>query len=106
MKVSAQQNETILPDGLGFSNQLEYSYDIEKKQEILENWLNIDYNRGIFSAGLRFDLFQPNDPNPSISRGKEKFAGIDYKYITAEIGDAREGLDITVGNFYQLLEGG
>ncbi|MBK6913628.1 MAG: hypothetical protein IPH11_08150 [Ignavibacteriales bacterium] len=103
VKVTAQDNGTILPEGLGLSNQLEYSYDIEKKQEILENWLNVDYNRGIFSAGFRFDLFQPNDPNPSISRGKEKFAGIDYKYITAEIGEAKEGLDITVGNFYQLF---
>jgi len=102
-KITAQENETILPEGLGLSNQLEYSYDIEKKQEILENWLNVDYNKGIFSAGFRFDLFQPNDPNPSISRGKEKFAGIDYKYITAEIGEAQEGLDITVGNFYQLF---
>lgn len=103
IKIIAQENQTILPEGLGLSNQLEYSFDIEKKLEILENWLNVDYNRGIFSAGFRFDLFQPNDPNPSISRGKEKFAGIDYKYVTAEIGDAREGVDITVGNFYQLF---
>ena len=57
----------IMPEGLGFSNQLEYSYDIDLKREILENWLNLDYSKGIFSTGLRYSIFQPNDPDPSIS---------------------------------------
>ena len=93
----------IWPEGLGFSNQLEYSYNIDKETEILENWLNLDYSKGIFSAGLRFEVFQPNDPDPSISRGKNKFAEIDYKYIRADIGDRTEGLDIVVGNYYTLF---
>ena len=93
----------LLPDGLGFSNQLEYSFNIENKIEILENWLNLDYNKNIFSAGLRFEVFQPNDPDPSISRGKVKYADIAYKYIGVEIGDVEEGLNITVGNFYKLF---
>ncbi len=92
-----------LPEGLGLSNQLEYSYDIEDELEIFENWLNLDYRRGIFSAGFRFEVFQPNDPNPSINRGKIKYADIAYKYITAEIGNPREGASITVGNFYALF---
>ena len=71
----------IMPDGLGFSNQLEYSYNSDLEAEILENWLNLDYINGNFNAGLRYDVFQPNDPNPSISRGKEKFAGIDILYF-------------------------
>ena len=81
----------LLPDGLGFSNQLEYSFNIENKIEILENWLNLDYNKNIFSAGLRFEVFQPNDPDPSISRGKVKYADIAYKYIGVDIGDVEEG---------------
>ena len=93
----------LLPDGLGFSNQLEYSFNIENKIEILENWLNLDYNKNIFSAGLRFEVFQPNDPDPSISRGKVKYADIAYKYIGVDIGDVEEGLNITVGNFYELF---
>jgi len=93
----------IWPEGLGLSNQLEYSYNIDNKAEILENWLNLDYFNGIFSAGLRFEVFQPNDPDPSISRGKNKFVEIDYKYIRADIGDRTEGLDIVVGNYYSLF---
>jgi hypothetical protein len=93
----------LLPDGLGFSNQLEYSFNIENKIEILENWLTLDYNKNIFSAGLRFEVFQPNDPDPSISRGKVKYADIAYKYIGVEIGDVEEGLNITVGNYYKLF---
>lgn len=92
-----------LPEGLGLSNQLEYSYDIIDKEEILENWFNLDYTRGIFSAGLRFDVFQPNDPDPSISRGKERYADIAYKYLRANIGDFDAGFTLTIGNFYSLF---
>jgi hypothetical protein len=93
----------VWPEGLGFSNQLEYSYDIDTKREILENWLNLDYSKGIFSAGLRFEVFQPNDPDPSISRGKDKYADIAYKYFRADIGSSTRGLDIQAGNFYSLF---
>ena len=92
-----------LPEGLGFSNQLEYSYNVDNKIEILENWLNLDYNRNIFSAGLRLEVFQPNDPDPSISRGKVRYADIAYKYITVDIGDVEAGISITAGNFYKLF---
>ena len=91
------------PEGLGFSNQLEYSYNIDSKREILENWLNLDYSKGIFSSGLRLEVFQPNDPDPSISRGKNVFTGIPYKYIRADIGEYGENLEITAGNFYTLF---
>jgi hypothetical protein len=93
----------LMPDGLGFSNQLEYSYDIQNKKPTFENWFNLDYRKGIFSAGLRFDIFQPNDPDPSISRGKEKYSDIAYKYLKAEIGDFNKGLSVTAGNFYTLF---
>ena len=93
----------LLPDGLGLQNQLEYSYNVENKIEILENWLTLDYNKNIFSAGLRFEVFQPNDPDPSISRGKVKYADIAYKYIAVDIGDVEEGININVGNYYKLF---
>lgn len=93
----------LLPDGLGLSNQLEYSYNIENKTEILENWFNLDYRKGIFSAGIRFDVFQPNDPDPSISRGKERYSDIAYKYLKTELGSANKGAVITIGNYYALL---
>ncbi len=72
----AQTESTGLtwPQGLGFANRLEYSYNVESEKEILENWLNLDYSFGMFSAGLRLEVFQPNDPDPSISRGKENYA--------------------------------
>jgi len=91
------------PDGLGLSNQLEYSYNTDTEREILEDWLNLDFTKGIFSTGLRFEAFQPNDPDPSISRGKDRYTGIDFKYIRADIGDINNGVDITAGNFYTLF---
>lgn len=93
----------IIPEGLGFSNHLEYSYNDNLETEVLENWLNLDYRFGDFGAGLRFDIFQPNDPDPSISRGKEKFAGIDIIYFSISTGNPLEGLDLMVGNYYTLL---
>lgn len=93
----------LLPDGLRLSNQLEYSYNIDDKVEIFENWLNVDYNKNIFSAGLRFEAFQPNDPDPSVSRGKVKYADIAFKYFAVDIGDVEEGVNLTVGNFYKLF---
>lgn len=33
----------LLPDGLGFQNHLEYSFNVESKKEIFENWTNLDY---------------------------------------------------------------
>ena len=95
--------EIIFPEGLGFSNQLEYSNDVNKHLEIFEDWLNLDYRAGIFGAGIRFETYQPNDPNPAISRGKDRYANIAYKYIKADIGNTKEGGGITVGNFYALF---
>jgi len=93
----------LLPDGLRLSNQLEYSYNTKEKFEIFENWLNVDYTKNIFSAGIRFEAFQPNDPDPSVSRGKVKYADIAYKYFSVDIGDVEQGVNITVGNFYKLF---
>lgn len=97
------QDSYRLPTGLSLSNQLEYSYNSDKEMEIFENWLNLDYTYGIFSTGIRFEVFQPNDPDPSISRGKEKYADIAYKYIQAKMGNRREGFFLTVGNYYELF---
>lgn len=97
------QSDNFLPEGLGFSNQLEYSNDINRHIEIFEDWLNLDYHKGIFGAGIRFETFQPNDPSPAISRGKTRYADIAYKYIKADIGDAQQGGELVVGNYYALF---
>lgn len=93
----------LMPDGLGMSNQLEYSYNTKDKTEIFENWLTLDYTKNIFSAGIRFEAFQPNDPDPSVSRGKDKYADIAYKYFSVDVGDVEEGINIVAGNFYKLF---
>lgn len=92
-----------LPNGWGLSNQLEYSFDVESEREILENWFNLDYRYKSFETGFRFEVFQPNDPNTSISRGKERFADIAFKYLKINIGKRREGLVLTAGNYYALF---
>lgn len=97
------RNELLLPEGLGFSNHLEYSWATDTKNEILENWLNLDYTYSAFTAGLRFDVFQPNDPSPAINRGRVRYADIAFKYIRADVGNAYEGASLTVGNYYGLF---
>ncbi len=95
--------KTKMPRGLRLSNQLEYSHDQKRNLEILEDWFQLDYRNGAFFSGLRFETFQPNDPDPSISRGKEKFGEIAFKYIGFKTGGLRESMEITAGNFYQLF---
>ncbi len=92
-----------LPDGLSLSNQTKYSYDVELDREIFENWFNADYRSGIFRSGLRFDVFQPNDPSPAISRGKENYSGVDFLYFTVNLGKKRKGFNFTIGNFYSTF---
>jgi hypothetical protein len=100
-----QEDESVsmLPEGLSLSNQIKYSYDIQKKLEIFEDWFNLDYRYGIFSTGLRFETYEPNDQSFSINRGKTRFSDIAYKYFKVEIGDIDKGLEITAGNFYAMF---
>ncbi len=97
---------TALPEGLSLQNDLKYSFDIENKREIFENWLNLDYQTSIFSAGIRYEFFQPNDPNPAVSRGKDRYGDIGFRYIGVSLGDANSGGEITAGNFYSLFSRG
>ncbi len=53
--------------------------------------------------GSDLKLYEPNDPSPAISRGKKRYADIAYKYIKAEIGDAQQGGELIVGNYYALF---
>lgn len=92
-----------LPNGLGFASQSKYSYDIKDKTEIFENWINLDYYNGIFSTGFRMEVFQPNEPDPSISRGKEYYADIAFKYLSIDLTNFDYGVKLTAGNFYELF---
>ena len=95
--------DRLVPEGLGIANQLHYSLDWKTKLEILEDWLNLDYQYKILSAGIRYEVFQPNDPNASISRGKDRYADIAFKYVSVDVGKAQEGAALTIGNFYCLF---
>jgi hypothetical protein len=92
-----------LPFGVSLFNQMKVSFDIEKKREIVEDWLNLDYRFDNFSAGIRYETFQPNDPNTAISRGKEKYSDIDFKYFNVNFGNKKANFEITVGNYYALI---
>lgn len=92
-----------LPEGLSIGNELKYSFDIESKTEIFENWLNLDYQYSAFSAGIRYEIFQPNDPNPAVYRSKKRYGDIGFRYVSAMLGDINAGGEITAGNFYMLM---
>jgi hypothetical protein len=47
--------------------------------------------------------FSQTIPDPSVSRGKDKYADIAYKYFSVDVGDVEEGINITAGNFYKLF---
>lgn len=98
-----QEGDRLLPDGLGIGNQMKYSYDWKTKLEIFEDWLNLDYRYRIFSAGLRFDVFQPNDMTIPSSLGKARYADVAFKYIGVDFGAPEEGGELTVGNYYVLF---
>ncbi len=101
--VNYAQRPFQLPEGLGIHNQMKYSFDLDKKREIFENWFRIDYRQGIFSAGIRLDVFQPNDPNPAVSRGKDRFADIGFKYFSVDLHEDDYSVEFTAGNYYALI---
>lgn len=92
-----------LPAGLSILNQTKASYDFEKKISIFEDWLNVDYRHENFTAGLRYETFKPNDPSPAISRGKENYSDIAFKYFTVNFGNKKSSFELTAGNFYALV---
>lgn len=92
-----------LPGGLSILNQTKASYDFEKKISIFEDWLNIDYRYDNFTAGLRYETFKPNDPSPAISRGKENYSDIAFKYFSVNFGNKKSSFELTAGNFYALV---
>lgn len=102
-ELKSQSNENLLPQGLSLSNQLDYAYDKEAKEPTLENWFNLDYTNGIFSTGFRLDIFQPNDTDPSINKGKLRYADLAFKYVKADLNYNNINTSITLGNFYALF---
>ncbi len=96
-----------LPSGLRISNQMEYSYgtlereleDIENR-ETFENWMNINYTRGIFSTSFRFDTFQPFDDadNPVLVPDH-----VSTDLAFKNIGIKAKRFELEVGNYYVLL---
>lgn len=99
----SQEKYFSLPEGIGISNHFEYSYDYKDRIEIMENWFNFDYSAENYSAGFRFEIFQPNDPNPAVNRGKSRYADLAYKYLSVNFSEGNAGAEITAGNFYELI---
>ncbi|KAB2908869.1 MAG: DUF6029 family protein [Ignavibacteriales bacterium] len=92
-----------LPTGLSIMNRTKASYDFDNKTAIFEDWLNIDYRYENFSAGLRYETFKPNDPSPAISRGKENYSDIAFKYFGVSFANRNSRFELTAGNFYALI---
>jgi hypothetical protein len=93
--------EFSLPSGLTMLNQLKYSNDTQRKLEIFEDWLNLDYRYDIFSAGIRLVSFQPKDP--TVAGLKRKYTELDFKYFKVDLGEADERMELTAGNFYAMF---
>lgn len=103
LSAAVKPQENILPEGVSFSNQMKYSLDTKKDLEIFEDWLNLDYRKGLFSAGIRLETFQPNDPNPAVSRNKDRFSDVNLKYIRFDLEGEASSFSITAGNYYALF---
>ncbi len=93
-----------IPGGFTATYQTEYSYGetqigggTNEADSISENWVNLDFTRGDFNAGLRFVAFAP--PDPVIYPGGPDTYGIDFGY--GEYLGSRA--DLRGGNFYALF---
>jgi hypothetical protein len=87
---------------LNLSNQLEYSFDTDTEDEILEDWFDLRYQTDPFSFGARFEAYQPSER----SAGKDKnlppdstFQDIPFRFLEFQ----RDGIRITAGNFYDIF---
>ncbi|MDP2303560.1 MAG: DUF6029 family protein [Ignavibacteria bacterium] len=103
VEIKAQSDEIVLPQGLSISNQLDYAYYTDAKEPTLENWFNLDYTNGIFSTGFRLDIFQPNNPDPSINKGKFRYSDIAFKFVKLDLDYKELNSSITLGNFYGMF---
>jgi len=86
-----------MPRGLTVANQLEYAwFEDPERDPTLEDWMDVRYAYGGFSAGLRFVTFQP--PDPTISTTDSHF-DVNYKFVEAgsDLGSIR------AGNYYALF---
>ena len=65
----------------------------------LNSFANINYNRGAFSAGIRYETYlNPLSGYPTTFNG----TGLGYRYFSWK----KENLSITVGNFYEQFGSG
>lgn len=85
-----------LPRGLSIANQLEYAWDNDTEEPILENWTDLRYNHGAFSAGIRLAAFQPPDPTVSVERSSFQQ---NYRFVEAQ----SENGSLRAGHYYALF---
>ena len=104
-KAVAGPEDLRLPGGLSLTYQMEYSHGESElggagsgdAEPIFENWLNADFARESFNAGLRFVAFNP--PDPVIYPDGPDSRGVDFAY--AEYVGSQ--LEARGGNFYALF---
>ncbi len=84
----------LLQAQLSFKNQTEYSYWLDSKRNVWENWTDLTYQYDFVRAGLRFEINNPPDPyiftQPYLVQKNEltyRFLEINYKWLSARIGN-------------------
>jgi predicted porin len=93
--IASAQN-VDMPPGLSVSNQAEYAWGNQNYQPTLEDWMDLRYTSGAFTAGFRLVAFQP--PDTIISRDRSSFQNnLRYVEIASDLGSIR------MGNFYALF---
>src|SRR5207244_12000009 len=82
-----------LPYGFSATSQTKYSRARSFRNEIFENWVDLDYSRADVTAGLRFVAFQP--PDPSVFQGQAS-KGVDLYYAEYDA----QRIKARAGTFY------
>ena len=81
------------------TNHMEYSYSTETNNEILENWLDIDFYFENFTAGLRMELYHPRDPTLQFPGSDAVEEGVTFRYFEYQ----RDNIRARIGNYYAMF---
>ena len=81
------------------ANHMEYSYATETGQEILENWLDVDFYLDNFTTGLRMELYQPKDPTLHFPGSDPVEEGVTFRYVEYH----RDNIEARFGNYYAMF---
>ncbi|HEY0976511.1 MAG TPA: DUF6029 family protein [Flavobacteriales bacterium] len=83
-------------DGQLYNDDTDIGAEAPPQTFALNSWMNLQFTKGPFSAGGRFEVYQPallGYPAGSPYKG----SGVGYRYASYSLAD----LDVTIGNFYE-----